>query len=390
MSGSTTVFQKLRERISGPPTQPSLFHYIKEEPESSVWADIDWNLLRHPLRSLKEEWKSPRTKPSLFHYVEEDVPGTPFNLKEFLKDLFFSFRFPLFIPSVFQDQEELVLERAQLRTRRMESGMLSIVAHAMIVLVVIFLIHKKAEPVTQNDNVVFVNPPVYLPFESTGPDGGGGGGGGKGEQAPPATGRMPETTRVQMVPPSPEDLKVLMPAQDLMASAPSVQMPIDIPQDQTLPIGDIMAPPNHSLSSGPGLGGGIGTGRGTGVGSGTGPGVGPGSGGGMGGGSGGGIGSGVGPYVVGGGVKAPIPVIQPLPAYTEEARKARAEGIVVIQAIIRKDGSVDSFKVIRGLGYGLDESAINTIATKWRFKPGTLNGVPVDVQASIEVTFRLY
>jgi len=38
---------------------------------------------------------------------------------------------------------------------------------------------------------------------------------------------------------------------------------------------------------------------------------------------------------------------------------------------------VDSFKVIRGLGYGLDESAINTIATKWRFRPGTLNGVPV-------------
>jgi len=51
---------------------------------------------------------------------------------------------------------------------------------------------------------------------------------------------------------------------------------------------------------------------------------------------------------------------------------------------------VDSFKVIRGLGYGLDESAINTIATKWRFKPGSLNGQPVDVQATIEVSFRLY
>jgi protein TonB len=118
--------------------------------------------------------------------------------------------------------------------------------------------------------------------------------------------------------------------------------------------------------------------------------VGPGSGGGMGGGSGGGIGSGIGPYVVGNGVKPPIAVFQPLPAYTEEARKARAEGIVLIQAIIRRDGTVDSFKVLRGLGYGLDESAINTIATKWRFKPGTLNGTPVDVQANIEVSFRLY
>jgi protein TonB len=182
----------------------------------------------------------------------------------------------------------------------------------------------------------------------------------------------------------------LLPAEDLLAQVASVQMPIDIPQNQALPIGDIFAPPNRSVSSGPGSGGGIGTGRGTGVGSGTGAGVGPGSGGGMGGGRGGGIGSGVGPYVVGNGVKPPVPLVQPLPAYTEEARKARAEGIVLIQAIVRKDGTVDSFKVLRGLGYGLDESAINTIATKWRFKPGTFKGMPVDVQANIEVSFRLY
>lgn len=84
----------------------------------------------------------------------------------------------------------------------------------------------------------------------------------------------------------------------------------------------------------------------------------------MGGGSGGGIGNGVGPYVMGSGVTAPAAIYQPLPLYTEEARKARVEGIVLIQAVIRKDRSVDSFRVIRGLGYGLDESAINTIATK--------------------------
>lgn len=94
--------------------------------------------------------------------------------------------------------------------------------------------------------------------------------------------------------------------------------------------------------------------------------------------------------MVGNGVKAPEVLVKTLPAYTEEARKARAEGIVLIQAVIRKDGTVDSFRVLRGLGYGLDESAINTIATKWRFKPGTYNGTPVDVQANIEVSFRLY
>ncbi|PYV07841.1 MAG: hypothetical protein DMG07_27440, partial [Acidobacteria bacterium] len=159
--------------------------------------------------------------------------------------------------------------------------------------------------------------------------------------------------------------------------------------DTTLPVGDVI-PPSDRRSSGPGSGGGIGTGQGSGIGRGSGPGYGPGSGGGMGGGSGGGIGAGHGPYVVGGGVRPPIAIAQPLPLYTEDARKARVEGVVLIQAVVRKDGSVDSFKVLRGLGYGLDESAINTIATKWRFRPGTLNGQAVDVQANIEVSFRLY
>ncbi len=96
------------------------------------------------------------------------------------------------------------------------------------------------------------------------------------------------------------------------------------------------------------------------------------------------------PYKIGGGVKAPVVLTQPLPAYTPEAREAGAEGIILLQAIVRKDGTVDSLKILKGLGYGLDESAINTIATKWRFQPGTYNGNPVDVQANIEVSFRLF
>jgi TonB family protein len=95
-------------------------------------------------------------------------------------------------------------------------------------------------------------------------------------------------------------------------------------------------------------------------------------------------------YVMGPGIKAPEVLFQPLPAYTDEARAAHVAGIVLIQAIIRKDATVDSFKILKGLGYGLDESAINTIATKWRFRPGTFNGEPVDVQVNIEVSFRLF
>jgi TonB family protein len=79
-----------------------------------------------------------------------------------------------------------------------------------------------------------------------------------------------------------------------------------------------------------------------------------------------------------------------MPPYTQEARDAKAEGIVVLEVIVRKDGRVDSLKVLRELGYGLDESATRTIREEWRFRPGTLNGKPVDVIANIEVSFRIY
>jgi TonB family protein len=86
----------------------------------------------------------------------------------------------------------------------------------------------------------------------------------------------------------------------------------------------------------------------------------------------------------------PKSVYQPMPAYTQAARDARIEGVVLLQVLIRKDGQVTDVKVLRGLGHGLDESAISTIATKWRFEPGLMNGQPVDVMANIEVSFRLY
>jgi uncharacterized protein len=89
-------------------------------------------------------------------------------------------------------------------------------------------------------------------------------------------------------------------------------------------------------------------------------------------------------------VTAPLALVQPLPPYTDKAREARVSGMVMLQCIIRNDGTVGSCKIVKGLGYGLDESAINTITTKWRFKPGTLAGKPVDVMANVEVSFRVY
>jgi TonB family protein len=101
------------------------------------------------------------------------------------------------------------------------------------------------------------------------------------------------------------------------------------------------------------------------------------------------INSGEPPYVAGSGVTNPVVLAQPRPPYTEEARNAHIIGNIAVQCIVRKDGTIDSFKMLRGLGYGLDESVIHTVATQWRFKPGTKNGVPVDVLINIEVAFSL-
>jgi len=80
---------------------------------------------------------------------------------------------------------------------------------------------------------------------------------------------------------------------------------------------------------------------------------------------------------------------QTTPSYTEEAIEAKVQGIVILQAVIRKDGTVDSFKVLRGMGYGMEERAIQEVSKNWRFRPGTREGKPVDVTATIEVQFNL-
>jgi TonB family protein len=95
-------------------------------------------------------------------------------------------------------------------------------------------------------------------------------------------------------------------------------------------------------------------------------------------------------YSISDSIRPPVAVFQPLPSYTPEAKEAKIEGIVILQMVIHKDGTVTDVKVIRGLGYGLDEAARDAIVNKWKFMPGTLNGRPVNVRAHVEVSFRLY
>jgi TonB family protein len=76
------------------------------------------------------------------------------------------------------------------------------------------------------------------------------------------------------------------------------------------------------------------------------------------------------------------------PEYSEEARQARLEGTSLLSATVGADGTPRDLKTLRSLGLGLDEKAIAAVA-KWRFRPATKNGEPIDTKTQIEVNFRL-
>jgi TonB family protein len=93
-------------------------------------------------------------------------------------------------------------------------------------------------------------------------------------------------------------------------------------------------------------------------------------------------------YKIGGGVSAPVRIFGQEPVYCEEARAAKLQGDVVLFLVVDESGSPRDIKVIRGLGMGLDQKAIEAVQ-KWKFRPGMKDGHPVAVQAHINVSFRL-
>jgi TonB family protein len=132
-------------------------------------------------------------------------------------------------------------------------------------------------------------------------------------------------------------------------------------------------------SQGGGSGSGFGSGTGGGLGSGNGGGVGPGEGGGYGG----------GPMHPGGGVSAPQVIYSVEPEFSDEARRAKYQGVCILSLIVDAQGNPQNIQLARALGMGLDEKAIEA-AKQYKFKPAYYKGHPVPVLINLEVNFRIY
>ncbi len=240
---------------------------------------------------------------------------------------------------------------------------------------------RVVKQVEKHETVTLVAPDIsdYMPLSNKKNDTiGGGGGGGDRDKIQAPKGRLPKLAMEQITPPA----MVIRNEHPKLAVEPTVVVPpqVKLPQIASLNLGDPKAViPTGPMSNGTGSGGGIGSGSGGGVGSGEGPGVGPGRG--------GGIGGGV--FKVGGGVSAPRALSTPDPEYSEEARKAKYQGTVVLWLIVDQNGHPQQVRVARSLGMGLDQKAIEAVK-QWKFEPAMKDGKPVAVQINVEVNFRLY
>lgn len=207
---------------------------------------------------------------------------------------------------------------------------------------------------------------------------GGGGGGGDRSPEPATKGKAPRFAMTQFTPPTAviKNPNPKLPMEPTLLGPPELK----VANPNLSNFGDPLAA-SVTMSNGPGGGGGIGTGEGGGIGSGSGGGLGPGEGGGTGGGA---FHAGV------NGVGLPSCFYMPNPPYSEEARKAKYSGTVMVEAIVNLDGKLSNLRVIKSPGLGLDDNTIQTLKT-WRCKPAIgPNGRPVPVIVPFEVNFRLY
>jgi protein TonB len=251
-------------------------------------------------------------------------------------------------------------------TRKTVWGALALHAAVIALLMVqIRAMHDRVSaPVTVESEVLLNAPPVPLPPSAVTA---GGGGGHKGP-TPVTQGNPPRFVEHQMLPPE------IHPVEDAkLPTPPTVEVQPDLEMAQS-PL------PQLGMPNSPLVGASLGNGKGGGgLGAGDGPGIGGGSNGGIG-----------GAYRrPGGGVSAPEPIFTPDAEFSEEARKAKFCGNVLVYLVVDDQGRPTHVRVIKPVGLGLDEKAVEAVR-QYRFKPARENGKAVAVEMNVEVNFTIF
>jgi TonB family protein len=219
---------------------------------------------------------------------------------------------------------------------------------------------------------------AWKPVTKKAGDMGGGGGGGMHDIVEASKGHLPKLQKNPILQPQAQTVD-----KPKIAIEPAIDVQqVKLPDNPNLPnIGMLSSHNNVVLSNGQGSGAGMGKGKNGGLGNGNGNGYGNGEGGNVGGGV----------RRVGDGVTAPKVVYSVEAEFSDEARRAKYEGIVTISLIVDANGNPQNVHVARSLGMGLDEKAVEAVK-QYRFKPAIdqKTGKPVPVLISFEVNFHLY
>ena len=266
---------------------------------------------------------------------------------------------------------------------------ISTLAHGVVVTLAIMLAAVQTTTAADRPPDLDRTPPPRLIFVAEPGPGGGGGGGLRQPLPPPRAERRGERRVSSPVPPREtpavvEPIDAPPPPEPLERHAlPAVVAPLMAMRADRRDLRGLLEPPparagTDAPSHGPGREGGVGRGTGRGVGSGSGAGVGPGLGGGAGG----------GPYRPGSGISPPAIEREVKPVYTADALRRGIEGDVVLEVVVLASGAVGEIRVVRSLGYGLDETAVAAMR-RWRFHPAQRQGVAVDVVVEVAMEFRL-
>ena len=257
------------------------------------------------------------------------------------------------------------------------SSFLSIGAHAAAFALIALVVFAggKAVVAPPKAPVTAVDVRPWIPMNPGKEAMGGGGGGGAHEAVEASRGRLPRLALQQITPPQ----IIRNPAPKLPVEATIVVPPIKLPDEKLPDMGMPRSPQVSLASQGPGSGSGFGSGKNGGIGSGNGNGYGPGSDGGYGGGV----------RQVGHGVSEPQLIYSVDPEFSDEARRAKYQGVCIVSVIVDTQGNPQHIHVVRPLGMGLDEKAIEAVR-QYKFKPAYYQGRPVPVEIDVVVNFHIY